>query len=417
MSSSKQTVIIVSGRGGNDAVNGLMRNFASILEAAGLNILYIDISLANDATYQHMIETAHSGVVTFAFGYAGVGNDWVVNLPEGGAVNMWEYFKIPFLKIHGDMPAYYLSRHDNVPNCSANLYPADEFLRQLVWFFPNSGTASFRCDPWLISDTPLESIDFERRKKGPLVFVKNGGSTDALVKRWADVFPASLYASLCGMAETITPKLLHEGHIDVHKEVIEHLEADAYDPVGLRKTIRLFIAQIDDFSRRVKSTMIAQALLELPVQIQGGGWDHLKSGSHRATFVEPQEYAQTEAIFHSALGVIDMSPNIDSGCHDRMMRAAGTYAYALTNRTTWLGEIYPAFHEKSFDFTPQSITESAAWAIDNPDACIELGIEYGRRFRARYSSAGFAQKMMRIADYVRVEKFPMENRPQSYFMW
>ncbi len=50
----------------------------------------------------------------------------------------------------------------------------------------------------------------------------------------------------------------------------------------MRDIVLFLSAQMDDYLRRVKSKMIAEAILDLPVIIQGGHWDHIDFGRRKA---------------------------------------------------------------------------------------------------------------------------------------
>lgn len=435
MSGNKNTVFIISGSGGNDAINGMMCSIEQILLKAGFETEYFDSSTATEQSFKKILDLFNTGQVTFAITYLGIGQDLTVNVPiitasagpgKGRASqtqnsvikrNFWDHFNVPLLKLHGDMPAYHSARHQTIAQCSANLYPADEFLLQRDWLLSSDPSPSFRCDPWVISDTQFNSIDFNTKKAGKLVYMKNGGNSADLLKLWQEKLPATLGKYLCELAETITPLILKHSEPCIHQTVIDHLDIGKFSTNNLKQVIRLFTAQLDDYTRRTKSTLIAKALLDFPVIFQGGHWDHIDFSNTRAKLVPAQGYFESLNVFQSQLGVIEMSPNISSSCHERMMRAAGSYSFVLSNRTTWLNSIYPQLNEKSFTFSSEHIAQTVSWAIEHPKDCIELGIEFGRRFREQCSDESFVNRLTLIADMLRIEKTDLKPQLQNFFAW
>ncbi len=417
MTSTNQTALVISGNSGNDAINGIMLNFSEILEQAGFNILFIDISNANESLLQSMVDQFETGRVAFGLTYLGIGQDWTVQAPDGSTPNLWDHFEVPLLKLHGDMPAYFLARHQNTPSCSANLYPADEFLDQHNWLLPSyKRSPSFRYGPWIISNTPFSQIDFNRKTSGQLVFMKNGGSPEDLVNLWRTKLPVSISKRLFEMAETVSAQMNQDNHPSIQQAVLEHASLANADTDSIKSTLRLLTVQLDDYTRRVKSTMITKALLELPVIIQGSRWEHIDFSKARASLAPPQSYSQSEAIFRNQLGVIDMTPNINTGCHDRMMRAAGTYSFMLSNRTDWLAKMSPSLHERAFHFQAEHIAQSAAWAIDNPEECIDLGIKFAEEYRKAHDNHTLAEQLSLIAEIVRIEKTNIKFELQPFFV-
>ena len=84
-----------------------------------------------------------------------------------------------------------------------------------------------------------------------------------------------------------------------------------------------FAAQLDDYLRRIKSEMIATAILDFPVIVQGDLWGHVDFAGRSARLVPGEDFVASRRVFADELGVIDMSPNMDTEPHDRVQRAAG----------------------------------------------------------------------------------------------
>jgi hypothetical protein len=412
------TVVVLSGAGANNAIDGLMRTVAGLLEKNGLPVKFFDVSRSTNEEWGELLPLLMSGRVSFALSFLGVGQDFQVKLGEAGeTVNAWEHANIPFIKLHGDSPAYFLKRHLDQPSVGVNAYHFDEHLEFQRWIHPNASTLAATIDPYIISDTPLDAVDFEPRKAGTLVFVKNGGDPHELISLWQQTLPESISDELIELALAIVAPALKTGRFLIHRFVLDHLDAKRIDPRGLRGIVRLYVAQLDDYVRRVKANMVVKALLPFPVIVQGARWEHVDFSGARARLSGPLDFSATEAVFQDQLGVIDLSPNVDGTGHDRLWRAAGAYAFGLANKSTWLERTLPELNARAYEFDEESIASSVERALGNPSECISIAEAYGKAYRRRYATADFVDKLIALADMSRLEASRDKPALQPYFVW
>src|SRR5690349_19707511 len=100
MDSQNQLVIALSGRGGNDAIHGMMVEFGSALALKGLSVIHITLE---QAELQYAIDQMSRGHVRFALTWLGIGQDLtVVTGIEGKQMNLWDALRVPLVKIHAD---------------------------------------------------------------------------------------------------------------------------------------------------------------------------------------------------------------------------------------------------------------------------------------------------------------------------
>lgn len=417
MEAQRDTIVVLSGTGENDAINGLMTSLADLIRSQGRQVAYFDLAKFPPAESKRFFECFASGRVLFGLTYLGIGQSLEVETKKSGNQNIWEFFNVPLLKLHGDIPAYFLERHRDLPRNSVNLYGGQEFLDFQRAVLPQGTSLSMRFDPWLISDVPEADIDFSARAKGRLHFIKNGGNPAALEALWRERLPAALVQQLLELSREVVAKGLRPGKLDLHALVQSYLAERRIDLGADAELYCFFAAQLDDYLRRVKSTLIAQALLACPVVIQGSNWGHLDTAGAVATLVPAQSFEVTEALFRTQLGVIDMSPNLDTTCHDRMMRAAGMRAFALTNQSSWLEDLLPGLQAVAFTFEPDGIRAAVDAALRQPDACLELGRAYGRAFRERYPAETFFERLTTVAEMARLRHASPKPPLQPYLVW
>lgn len=409
-------VLVLLGHGANDAVRGLMLQFGSALEAIGVPVMNVALE---PAELQLAVDEMSRGNVHFALTWLGAGQEMAGEFGTARELrNVWEAFNVPLVKIHADSPAYFSDRHRDLPRTSVNLYMAEEFAHFRRRFMPAARSIAALVPPWPMSPIERSRVDLGTRRRGTLVFLKNGNAPSDLRVAWDRELSPSMARLLREMAEAIVPPGTRPGVLHVGDFVADWLAAhQRIDPDSALSMMPFLTAQLDDYLRRVKSEMIAKALLDFPVIVQGAYWDHVDFSGRRARLVPGQDFELSHRIFTDQLGVIDMSPNMDSEPHERMMRAAGSYALALTNVQSWLARDFPECGNMMFEFSPESIASRIDDALAHPDRYLEMGMAFGERFREVYPRDGFARRVLEVASLAETAFAEPKPQPQNFFIW
>ena len=413
----KSFVIAFTGRGANDAIRGLMAEYGAALSVCGFSVVEVDPG--EPAELQFAIDRMARGEVAFGLTWLGIGQDLkVTEANSSGPRNAWELFGVPLLKLHGDLPAYFSDFHRDVPDTTVNLYHADEFAHFWRNWLPRERALTVQIPPLPLSATARATVDRSARKQGKLVFLKNGNSPVQLRQIWRDRLSPVAARVVEEMAEAITPEALRPGCIYIGDFVADFLARRLQaEPRSLGSLLLFFAAQMDDYLRRVKSEMIVRAILDLPVIVQGDLWEHVDFSGRRAQHVGGKSYQSSLEIYRNQLGIIDMSPNVDSWPHDRIQRAAGSFTLLLTNRQGWISEQFPGFDDLTFEFNEESIKVRVADAIENPDRYLDLAMAFGERFCARYTQRAFAQRLIEAAELATLNAAGDKPHIQPFFVW
>ncbi len=412
---SEKIVLALSGGGANNAIQGMIEEYTNPLQDLGLSVVNVKME---PAELQYAVEQIAADKVAFALTWLGIGQDVPVVLgPERARSNVWEAFRVPLLKLHGDSPAYFVDRHSDVPRTSVNLYAASEFVHFRRRWLPQAKALTAVVPPMPLAPIDRSKIDLSIRRKGKLVFLKNGNSPTQLRQLWRDRLPKSVATLVEDMAEAIVAIGLRPGPLHIGDLIADFLVAHGIQPESTGDLMLFFTAQIDDYLRREKSQMIAEALLDLPVIIQGSLWEQVDFGGRRAKLVPGQDFESSRRVFSDELGIIDMSPNLDSGPHERVMRAAGSYACVLTNRQGWLTAALGEFEDLTFEFNPDSIRAKASDAISHPDRFLDLGVAFGERFREVYTRQAYANCIVDLAELAALRCGAEKPVIQPFFVW
>ena len=347
--------------------------------------------------------------VWFAASHFGTGEDLHVTI-DGTPQNLWEYHGIPFVRFYGDLPAYFPERHLQRFRNSVNAYSnpeQHEYYRR--WFAGRHISLDF--PPILIDPTDVDTCDIETKKQGRILFPKNGNCPSKLRSYWKDSLPVSMAGALEAIAEDLVSKEKINREPRIDDCLVTWFTEQSIDPGEDTRLFHFLAAQLDDYLRRVKSTMIAEALLDLPVVIRGRNWDHVDFSGRRATHEAASGMAETLELIDHAPAIIDMSPNTLRRPHDRVWRAVGRRTAFLTNRQRYLDEaLGPEADCCSFDFDPESIRSLVEHYVERPAEAVELGFDLARRLRPKFDVADYFRSLVTAIDAASLACGP---RPQG----
>ena len=416
MTALKEKVVLVfSGGGANNAVQGMMTEFGNALSAHGLSIVQMTF---DQSELEYAVQLMGRGEVSFALTWLGAGQEISGTDPKDGRqVNVWEATRVPLVKIHADHPAYFSDRHRDTPGNSVNLYMAAEFMEFRLRWLGNVRTLTALVPPWPIAPIPRAEVDLAKRRNGTLVFLKNGNSPGELRRMWHERLTPTVAGLVDAMAEEILPLGLRPGKLPIGDFVAGFIARRGIDPESALPLLPFFAAQLDDYLRRVKSEMIATALLDFPVIVQGDLWEHVDFAGRRARLVPGQDFQTSRRVFAEELGVIDMSPNMDREPHDRVQRAAGSYSLVLSNKQGWIAEEFPGFEDLTFEFDPDSIKARIADVLAQPQRYLELGVAFGERFREIHPTDAFCRRVVELAELAALQCAAERPPIQPFFIW
>jgi hypothetical protein len=160
-------VLALMADGANDALRGMITDYAATLQSLGLPVVELSF---DSSELNYAVEQMQAGNVAFAFTWLGVGQDLSAKLGDQN-VNLWEHFRVPLLKLHGDSPAYFSSRHTDVPKNSVNFYAAQEFIDFRTRWLSGATSLTALLPPMPLAPVERKSVDAATRAKGTLVFM------------------------------------------------------------------------------------------------------------------------------------------------------------------------------------------------------------------------------------------------------
>jgi len=362
-----------------------------------------------------MFADAMSGAFAFGYGFAGFGAE-LAGTADGVRRNFWSLCRTPFFKMLGDHPAYFLDRHYHHSDYLVNVYGYPEHRDFYARIAPGRPAAVPPVAP--IDPLDAKEIDFDAKTRGKVYFLKNGNDPEALRAKWRERLGELVARTLLELSEALTPSSEFDVTcVDIERIATRHVAERLYFDLSTDvRLLALYVAQLDDYVRRVKSTLIARAVLDLPVEVHGELWSHVDFEGRRAKLVSSGDYFVSRELLRGALAIIDMSPNSALGLHERFVRAASRHTLCITNDTPAIAPVHSNATAATFRFSADSIRDRVAWALEHPEAAVALGASVGEAFGARHSTDDLTNFFDGVTQHFHVVA---RGNPfiQDFFVW
>jgi hypothetical protein len=404
----------LSGRSRNDALGAAGRAHRELFRRLGYE--HVEIDFSKPDAQPLLDRTASEQAVEFAYSPVGMAANMQGAMPDGSRVNYWEANRIPFISLSGDSPAYYFDRHVMPTDWHACFYYFPEHL-DLRRRLPRLRGLCGLVPPVPFDLAEEREIDFRRKENGKLLFLKNGNDPEQLLETWRNALPEPTFLMLADCASELSNDPSAELGNDIDKLVTEHFAHKGWDLERLTNLRIFFVAQLDDYLRRIKSALVADAIADFPVEIHGYNWDHFDFSKRRATFVPGGDYTDSRQRIIDSLGMVDMSPNTQGAPHDRAMRAFGLWSLCITNKQQFFESHFPDHEAFTYRFQKDSLQAKIADILSNPKRYIELGREVAKRFRQNRHPEDFVRFMVDTASHIRAACGPRPPGLQEFFGW
>ena len=389
-----------------ELTKGLLAPFAPMAS----RVAFFDM---NRPGWQEKLQEALSDPVWFAAGYFGVGQD-IAATKNGESANLWESAGIPFVRFYGDIPAYFPDRHVARFTNSINAYTDSahaSFYRR--WF--REPALSVLHSRILFDPMPLEQVDVQSKLKGKIIFPKNGNSPWKLIDYWRMALPSSLGKTLEHVAEESIGREWIDREPCFDDRLVRHFHDLGVDIAAEPAVLCFLVAQLDDYVRRVKSTMIVEALLDLPIIIRGRFWEHVDFRGEKATYDPESDVASTLELIDLAPALVDMSPNIQHSPHDRVCRAVGRGTAFLTNKQEFLDATLQAAAERcTFVFEQEAIHNLVEHYVLHPREAVELGLEQARALRPVFEESTYVDTLLTAVQTIALRRGGRPSETQNF---
>jgi hypothetical protein len=407
-------VLYLSGNTRGATLENVGRSLGRDFGALGLG--FHEISLTDHEHFLENLRKVKIEEVKLIYSWVSMGHGIKLRQQDGSEIDLWDDLRIPFLTFHGDSPAYFFDRHVVSDSKYVTIYGFDEH-RDLRRSLPHVNGPIDAVWPTALDEIPIEQLDFEKKKNGKILFLKNGKDPARLRQLWASCLEPRLLQAIQDLASEIENDLDNPALNQIDDIIARYFDDCGLDIDRMFKLRLFFIAQLDDYLRAVKCTRMAEALMDFPVEIRGNNWEHLDFTGKKATYIDECDYTKSIGLMRESLGTIDVSPNTASKPHDRVVRAFGAHTFCLTNEQQFLYEL-PHAERLSFRFEKESLQQQIAYLLDHKAAAVEMGVDVAEAYKIKHPRIASLTKLLEYASLARLDN--LRQRPagsQDFFVW
>ncbi len=265
-------------------------------------------------------------------------------LPDHEGRFLCEMIRIPHIAILLDSPNLYMS----LAKSPLTVVTCDD--RAFVQFFKNLGSLRSFFLPHAVEADFQGDLDAERSYE-----VSVTGSCmdfEGRRKSWPERFSPAMAAVLEEAAE-ITLSDQTTGYLEAYTQAMEHrlqakgdIDPRAYSHEELFDQLEFYIRGRDRYDA-------ITAIRDVPVHIFGSkidkrGWDDYLSGMKNAVLHGPIPYEESLRVMQQSKVVLNSTPTIKDGGHERIFAALMAGAAVVTNETRFLTESFQEGRDIAF---------------------------------------------------------------------
>lgn len=382
-------VVAIVGENANGILECQSERFLRLMAGMDLDGRLLNVF---DPEFGTKLHAALSGGVLFAWGYAGVG----ARLALGGR-NIWDEAKIPFISVLADAPYIKPGNHHVDSPWVVNGYIYREWLELQEAYF-RSPQVSTLLPMGVLPNPGRQTVPWAKRPRR-MLFVKTGADPAAQRAAWED-WPARLRPVLHECADA----LAYRSPGPIAPVLRSCLEAHSLVLDGARPMLFGLLHELDTYIRALRATTMARALMQLPAEIVGDGWDHIKDEPGRARFRRSIPATALDAVYANTQILVNVTPNFASGAHERVLRgfAAGCCIVSDNNdfARTHL-ERSPVYG--GVEWQQPDLADRLAAAFESLDADEDALDDAAAYIEQQYDPAVFITRMKELAQLARMK--------------
>lgn len=372
MAQHKQIAFIPQGKSSYNALSGINAQIAQALDQLGVQPVVLDLLDRErmPAFFEETLRTYGVENVLCAFCVSGIGLQLGEKSPAG---NVWARFRIPAINWLLDHPAHMPVRNSHDAVTTINAYPNHNFIDFQRQYIRSERLISFLPFAPFTSNTPPQQRKINAGETPLILFPKslhNPADREAIWEMYPPLIRQIIWDSIShywDSTDRVGP---------VHESVILAAEGQNTYIENNIKLLTVLISEVDYYIRSRKSDIMVREMLNLPVRIYAPNIEYVVKdydpAAIKATVVPPIDYDELEKLYHEALAVISVNPNVTDGAHDRVFSCLGSGTLPITDANPWFENNYPELMPYTFNFTDRSLTESINRVLQDPQQAADL---------------------------------------------
>ena len=311
-----RTVVALVGENENGILRSVSQDFMSLLPPHGLDTQVI--TMAGPHWLPRLVELLDQGVL-FAWAPAGAG----CRLPHPDGL-MWDVIRTPFISVLADSPAWMPGNHHVPSQYVANGYMYRDWLDMQRRLIRSPQVSALL--PHGVAANPARDATPWSQRRHRMVFVKTGCDPERHRAAWAGQPPR--YRAILEDSAAVA---LRSGVGDISGIVLECMAQHGLYLEGRPDILFGLMRAVDVYVRDCRSTAMVRALLDLPVDIIGAGWEHLADQARRARFQAGVDAAVLPGLYADTQFLLNTMPNFAHGTHERVVNGFAAKCCVVTN--------------------------------------------------------------------------------------
>lgn len=349
------------------------------------------IDLQESAWPQQLAATLQRGAPEFCFSFQGMG----MNLLLENGQNIWNHHKIPFISYLGDSPYHVPRLHAAQGPGMYFIYGTPDFLETYTDYLGGRAFAT-TLQYGYPANSFRDLIPWKKRKCKAL-YVKTGVDSRALRSEW-DWTPRTFRTVLDDCASSVL-----SGRDETLANLCDEVFKDRAIHVGNQRELFLFTCSVvDRYVRAVRAERMVNALMAHEEVTIIGDWSHLDQSGSRAHFLPPVSATELDELYTNTKVVINSSPPVRSGIHERIVAGLFAKASVISDATPYSRKILagcPSFF--GVDIESDSFRDSIDTALADclSDSAMQDKIDASALVADRlFSIEQFAQEIFGLAE-------------------
>jgi hypothetical protein len=379
MSTNRFAGLIIQGRSDFNALSAFNLELAHALRLLGIEPIIVDLMAPDrsNGLMNKVMQDYGPAQVVAAFSFSGIGAEAGDDDPTG---NIWERLKIPFITWMLDHPVHYLERHIHPGPALVRLYANKAFFDFQHDYLKAAGRAALVPLGTMSHGREPQQRTFKSGEPPLILFAKSSNSPALHEDDWKKlaVSTQQFIANVIDHYWGTTPR--SGSVVDSVMTVAKATNIDLHEDMKLFSYV---VSQVDWYLRYRKSDIIFRELLKLPVRIYGKGFDHIDTTGAKATTLPPIDHNDLTALYHKALAIVSINPNVDDEVHDRVKSAFGCGAMPISDINPWWEKECPQLLPYSYDFRDKPIAGAIDKTLSNPQATADLAWQVGKDMREK----------------------------------
>jgi hypothetical protein len=363
LTGNKPYILAFVGENANGILDWWTRHILEAFEHFGFGHCVVDMLHPDWRTA--LSDALAAGKPEFCFSFQGIG----MNLQIEGQ-NYWSQNQIPFFSYLGDSPYH-------APNLHAAQGPGLQLLYSCLDFLQTyramGGPLYATTLRYGYPRNPHADVTPWRARGHQIVYVKTGVDSARLRAEWRH-----LPRSITHVLEHCTQATLNGATTTISATCAAAFEADDIH-CGVHDEFFLSVcSKVDFYVRAVRAERMVRGLMKQNATIIGD-WSHLNQAGARARFVPPVAAGALDALYADAQIVVNTSPSVRFGMHERIMAGLFAKAAVVSDTTPFLTGLLagcPSFMEVGLDeagFEAQ-LDETLSGALADPDMPTKVAV-------------------------------------------